>query len=41
MKVLAIWVFLMKLRELAYLGVVYYFWGFRMLCFAVVLGFLL
>lgn len=31
----------MKLGELVYLGVVYYFWGFRMLCFAILFGFLL
>lgn len=34
-------VFLMKLGELVYLAVVTYFWGFRMLCFSLVMAFLL
>ena len=31
----------MKLGEVIYLGAVYYFWGFKIFCFAIVFGFLL
>ena len=41
LKVLLNQVFLMKLGEVIYLGVVYYIWGFRMFCFAVLIGFML
>ena len=41
LKILLNQIFLMKLGEVVYLGVVYYIWGFKMLCFAVLLGFLL
>ena len=31
----------MKLGEVIYLGAIYYFWGFKILCFALVFGILL
>ena len=31
----------MKLGELVYLSLIYYFWGFKLLCFSVLLGLLL
>ena len=40
-KVILNQVFLMKLGEAIYLGAIYYFWGFKILLFAIVLGLLL
>ena len=41
LKVLLNQVFLMKLGELVYLSAICYFWGWKILLFAIVLGFLL